>query len=96
MNNYEQIFIMIGAVAGSTALWKFFETRMKLKTEQRKEDLMNSDSHQYRLDLQRRVEEMSEALEEANSKILKLTEEVAQLRTENKYLQKEIDILKSR
>ena len=96
MNNLEQFFILLTAVASSTAIWKFLEAKLKMKAEQRKQNMENSDSTQYRADLQKRVEEMSQALEEANQKILQLTEEVAELRTENKYLQREIDILKSR
>ena len=56
----------------------------------------NNDSYQYREDLKIRVEKLQEQLEEANEKILMLTEQVAKLGTENKYLRKEIDILKSK
>jgi len=94
MDSLEQIFITIGAVAGSAGLWKFFESRMKLKAEMRKSDMDNSDSIQYREDLKDRVEKMSQQLEEANEKILALTQKVAELETENKYLIREIDILK--
>jgi predicted nuclease with TOPRIM domain len=94
MDSLEQIFITIGAVAGSAGLWRFFESRMKLKAEKRKLDMDNSDSIQYREDLKERVEKMSIQLEEANEKILALTQKVAELETENKYLIREIDILK--
>lgn len=94
MSNYEQIFIMIGAIAGSTALWRFFEVRMKLKAEQKKDMFDNSDNSQYREDLKERVEKMSQQLEEANAKILELTKKISALEVENKYLQREIDILK--
>jgi prefoldin subunit 5 len=49
---------------------------------------------QYRDDLKNRVEKMSLALEEANARILELTQKVAELQTENRYLHREIDILK--
>ena len=39
---------------------------------------------------------MSAALDSANLKILELTQKVAELETENKYLHREIDILKRR
>ena len=94
MDSLEQIFITIGAVAGSAGLWRFFEARMKLKAERKKADMENDDSLQYREDLKERVEKMSLQLEEANKKILELTQKVATLETENKYLQREIDILK--
>jgi len=44
--------------------------------------------------LKKRVEEMSVALDSANLKILELTQKVAELETENRYLHREIDILK--
>lgn len=96
MNSTEQILIIIGTIAGSTGLWKFFEARLKVKAEQRKSDIQNNDGAQYRDDLKNRVEKMSLALEEANAKILELTQKVAELETENKYLHREIDILKRR
>lgn len=96
MNSTEQILITIGTIAGSAGLWKFFEARLKLRAEQRKDELQNNDGVQYRDDLKNRVEKMSVALEEASAKILELTQKVAELETENKYLHREIDILKRR
>jgi peptidoglycan hydrolase CwlO-like protein len=96
MNSTEQILITIGTIAGSAGIWKFFEARLKLKAEQRKDELQNNDGVQYRDDLKNRVEKMSVALEEASAKILELTQKVAELETENKYLHREIDILKRR
>ena len=94
MDSTEQILITIGTIVGSAGLWKFFEARWKLRAEQRKDEIKNNDGVQYRDDLKNRVEKMSDALEEANAKILELTQKVAELETENKYLQREIDILK--
>jgi hypothetical protein len=96
MNSTEQILITLGTIAGSAGLWKFFEARLKLKAEQRKDDIQNNDGVQYRDDLKNRVEKMSLALEEANARILELTQKVAELETENRYLHREIDILKRR
>jgi peptidoglycan hydrolase CwlO-like protein len=96
MNSTEQILITLGTIAGSAGLWKFFEARLKLKAEQRKDDIQNNDGVQYRDDLKNRVEKMSLALEEANARILELTQKVAELQTENRYLHREIDILKRR
>ena len=48
----------------------------------------------FREDLLKRVNEMSASLEEAQAKILSLTQKVAELETENKFLVREIDILK--
>ena len=96
MGSSEQILITIGTLAGSAGLWKFFETRLKMRAEQRKDDLRNNDGVQYREDLKERVEKMSLALDEANARILELTQKVAELETENRYLHREIDILKRR
>ena len=96
MTNLEQVFVTISAIAGSTALWKFFETRLKARLEQRNKELESSDSTQYRMDLQNRVEKLSQDLEEANAKILALIEEVSILKTENKYLNQEIERLKNK
>jgi len=96
MDSTQQILITLGTIAGSAGLWKFFEARLKLKAEQRKDDIQNNDGVQYRDDLKNRVEKMSLALEDANSKILELTQKVAELETENRYLHREIDILKRR
>ena len=96
MTNLEQLFVMISAVAGSTALWKFFETRLRVKAERQKELEENSDTSQYREDLKARVEKLSKDLETANEQIKALIEEVAILKTENKYLRKEIDRLKEK
>ena len=96
MGNLEQFFIMLSAVAGSTALWKFFETRLKMKNDRQKEKEANSDNSLYRMDLMKRVEQMSQELDEAREQILKLTEEVAELRVENIFLKKEIERLKDK
>ena len=96
MNNLEQLFVMLTAVAGSTALWKFFETRLKARMDRQKEREENSDNSQYRNDLKARVEQMSIELKEAQDKILALTEEVAELRVENTYFKKEIERLKDK
>ena len=96
MNNIEQFLITITAIAGSAGLWKFFESRLKIKSEQRREEMQQNDGIQYREDLKDRVEKMSLALEDANSKILELTQKVAELETENRYLHREVDILKRR
>ena len=46
MSALEQFFLMITALAGSTALWKFFETRLKARAEQKKIMIENSDTNQ--------------------------------------------------
>ena len=94
MSALEQLFLTITAIAGSGVMWKFFETRLKARAEQKKMMMLNSDSSQYREDLKMRVERLSADLEEATEKIIELTKKVAELETENKYLHKEIEELK--
>ncbi len=101
MNNLTEILTIMGGVLGTAGLWKFAETRMKLRAEQKKEAIENSDGHQYRDDLKKRVTKLEELLEESakekdqlRASILKLTEEVAMLRTKVEFLEKENERLK--
>ena len=48
----------------------------------------------FREDLLKRINEMSASLEEAQTTILNLTQRVAELETENKFLVREIDLIK--
>ena len=96
MSALEQFFLMITALAGSAGLWKFVEQRLKVKAEQKKLMIENSDSNQYREDLKMRIERLQADLEEATEKIIELTTKVASLETENKYLKKEIEDLKNK
>jgi septal ring factor EnvC (AmiA/AmiB activator) len=98
-----EILTFIASVLGTSAIWKFAETKLKLRAEQKKEDVKNNDGVQYRDDLKRRVCKMEDLLKESakekdelRKQILNLTEEVASLRTKVEYLEKENDRLKSR
>ena len=71
--------------------------------ELKKEEIENNDGNQYRDDLKKRVTKMEELLadsakekDELRSLVLKLTEEVASLRTKVEFLEKENEILKMR
>jgi predicted phage gp36 major capsid-like protein len=89
-----EIILAVVTVLGSGAAFKYYESRAKIKSEERLASKPEDVNTLYRDDLKKRVEEMSLALEKANAEILQLTEKVAQLETENKYLHREIDILK--
>ena len=86
MDNITQIIITLATVLGSAGIWKFFEARLKVKAEEKKTELQNNDGVQYRDDLKSRVTRLEELLEESSSKVLTLTAEVNQLRTEVKFL----------
>ena len=46
MDNLTQIIITVATVAGSAGIWKFFEARLKVKAEERKNDIQNNDGVQ--------------------------------------------------
>lgn len=103
MDNVTQIIITLATVAGSAGIWKFFEARLKVKSEEKKSELENSDGVQYRDDLKNRVRNLEAMLansadekDELRNKVLTLTEEVSALRIKVEYLEKENDRLKNK
>lgn len=94
MDNSTQIILAVVTLLGSAGIWRYAETRLKVKAEQKKEEQSANDTILYRDDLRNRVEEMDRALKEASQEILELTQKVAKLETENGFLRREIDILK--
>ena len=102
MDNLTQIIITVATVAGSAGIWKFFEARLKVKAEERKETMQNNDGIQYRDDLKDRVRNMESLLaksadekDELRDTVLKLTGEVQALRVKVEFLEKENDRLKN-
>jgi len=103
MDNITQIIITIATVAGSAGIWKFFEARLKVKSEEKKNEMQNNDGVQYRDDLKNRVQNLeallaqsSEEKDELRNQVLALTQEVSALRVKVEYLEKENDRLKDR
>ena len=96
MDNSTPIVLAVVTLLGSAGIWKYAEARLRVKAELKKEEKSESDTVLYRDDLKKRVEEMDVALKEANKELLALTEKVAKLETENTFLRREIDILKSK
>ena len=101
MDNLTQIIITIATVAGSAGIWKFFEARLKVKAEERKNDIQNNDGVQYRDDLKDRVRNLEALLaksadekDELRDKVLELTGEVQALRVKVEFLEKENERLK--
>ena len=80
MDNITQIIITLATVLGSAGIWKFFEARLKVKSEEKKTELENNDGVQYRDDLKARVMRLEDLLVESNEKVLALTAEVHALR----------------
>jgi len=96
MDNNTQIILAIVTLLGSAGIWKYAEARLRVKAELKREEKSDSDTVLYRDDLKKRVEEMDLALKEAHKELLELTQKVAKLETENTFLRREIDILKSK
>ena len=103
MDNITQIIITVATVAGSAGIWKFFEARLKVKSEEKRSELQNSDGVQYRDDLKSRVRNLESLLatsadekDELRDQVLALTQEVSALRVKVEYLEKENDRLKNK
>jgi len=103
MEAWIQVVITAVAALGSGAAFQFYTNRMKLKAEERKEDIANNDTTLYRDDLKARVRNLEELLahsanekDELRSQILELTAEVHTLRVKVDYLEKENERLKMR
>jgi hypothetical protein len=103
MDSVTQIIITVGTVAGSAGLWKFFEARLKVKSEEKKAKVENSDGVLYRDDLKHRVRNLEAMLassadekQELRDKVLSLTEEVSALRIKVEFLAKENERLKNK
>lgn len=96
MEGYVQIVVTIVGVLGSASIWKYMEARLKAKAEEKQTDLSNNDTVQFRDDLKARVARLEQLLEESNEKVIELTAEVHELRTEVKFLTKENERLKDK
>lgn len=94
----QELIIAVATILGSGAAFKFYEYTIKNKRESarelRQERREENPETMFREDLLKRVNDMNESLEEAQLKILSLTQKVAELETENKFLTREIDIIK--
>ena len=103
MDNITQIIITFATVAGSAGIWKFFEARLKVRSEEKKSKLENNDGVQYRDDLKNRVRNLeallatsSDEKDELRNQVLALTQEVSALRVKVEFLEKENERLKNK
>lgn len=103
MDNITQIIITLVTVLTSAGVWKFAETRLRIRAQQKKTEAENSDTIQYRDDLKNRVANLERLLQDSShkedelqAKILVLTEEVSALRIKVEYLEKENERLKNK
>lgn len=103
MDEYIQIIVTIIGVLGSASIWKYMETRLKARSENKKIDIENNDGVQYRDDLKNRVRNLESLLaqssddkDELRNQVLTLTAEVNALRVKVEFLEKENERLKNK
>ena len=103
MEDITQIIITVVSVAGTAGIWQFLQARLKVKSEERKTEIENSDGVQYRDDLKNRVRNLESLLatsadekDELRNQVLALTAEVNALRVKVEFLEKENDRLKNK
>lgn len=99
-DNVTTVLVTMMTVLFSAGAWKFYEKRIKLKTELERED--RTDQNMYRDDLRDRVRRLEQLLtdsalekDEMRSQILSLTKEVSALHVKVEYLEKENQRLKN-
>lgn len=101
MEQYLSTIVTIVTVLGSAGAWQFYQNRMKLKHEERKED--KGDQNLYRDDLRERVAVLEQRLEQAYGEKEKTAKELANVmaklaeyKVRIEFLEKENDRLKDR
>ena len=99
-DNLTTVLVTIMTVLFSAGAWKFYEKRIKLKTELERED--RTDQNMYRDDLRDRVRRLEQLLTDSaiekdvmREQILSLTKEVSALHVKVEYLEKENQRLKN-
>jgi hypothetical protein len=99
-DNVTTVLVTIMTVLFSAGAWKFYEKRIKLKTELERED--RTDQNMYRDDLRDRVRRLEQLLTDSaiekdvmREQILSLTKEVSALHVKVEYLEKENQRLKN-
>ena len=99
-DNLTTVLVTMMTVLFSAGAWKFYEKRIKLKTELERED--RTDQNLYRDDLRDRVRRLEQLLTDGalekdvmREQILSLTKEVTALHVKVEYLEKENQRLKN-
>lgn len=88
-------------VLGSAGAWQFYQSRMKLKHQEKKED--KSEQTMFRDDLRERVVILEQKLEQAHdekeavsAKLMEVVTKLAEYKVRIEFLEKENDRLKDR
>jgi hypothetical protein len=99
-DNLTTVLVTMMTVLFSAGAWKFYEKKIKLKTELERED--RTDQNMYRDDLRDRVRRLEQLLTDGalekdvmREQILSLTKEVTALHVKVEYLEKENQRLKN-
>jgi hypothetical protein len=79
MENYTTIIVTVVTVLGSTGAWTYYQNKLKLNYDTKKED--KSEKNLYRDDLRERVAILETKLDEERIAKQQTTEEVIELRT---------------
>jgi len=99
-DNLTTVLVTMITVLFSAGAWKFYEKKIKLKTDLERED--RTDQNMYRDDLRDRVRRLEQLLTDGalekdvmRDQILSLTKEVSTLHVKVEYLEKENQRLKN-
>tara|TARA_R110000796_G_scaffold36868_7_gene93513 strand:+ start:117 stop:431 length:315 start_codon:yes stop_codon:yes gene_type:complete len=99
-DNITNVIITIITVLFSASAWKFYENRIKLKTDA--ESLDRTDQNMYRDDLRDRVKRLEKLLVDGSkekdimhAQMLALSKEVGTLQTKVSFLEKENERLRT-
>jgi hypothetical protein len=79
MDNYTTIIVTALTAIGSSGAWTYYQNRLKIKYDSKKED--KSEQNLFRDDLRERVAILEAKLDEERASKQKTTEEVIELRT---------------
>jgi hypothetical protein len=79
MESYTTIIVTVATVLGSTGAWTYYQNKLKIKYDAKRED--KSDQNLYRDDLRERVAILEAKLDVERLEKQKTTEEVIELRT---------------
>lgn len=96
-----QVVVTIVTVLGSAGAWTFYQSRLKMKAKERKED--KGEQNMYRDDLRERVAVLEDKLAESEERREKVVEELsrvlqelAEYKVRLEFLEKENERLKER
>jgi hypothetical protein len=99
-DNLTTVVVTMMTVLFSAGAWKFYEKKIKLRTDLERED--RTDQNMYRDDLRDRVKRLEQLLTDSaiekdlmRNQILSLTKEVSMLHVKVEYLEKENQRLKN-